>query len=666
MTGAAGGERSRLIRALALSRRFHLYLARCASPRAADELVAELTAELPRLGRAEARLVLLEPYSGRPGDTPLTDGELADRVLIPLLDPPEALRGAIHLVDASRAAYADTDAWARLFALWNEKRNVLGPSRGEVVVMLPAALAPVFAAAAPDVWSIRSGEYAIEEGARPRGAGPEVQAHGSISFVGVAGVALPSLASTGAGRVSGRIDDALLLLRAVPPLALFGGDLVVRPWIEDLLSDAAAPDLSERAFYDRTFYEHAGAEEDTVTIFAQRRLRLAEWELACRQFDAAEALFSELIEPADGDLDDRTVRALSGLAISLAAQGRAAEAVVHADRALSLLGVEPGGDGLDSRLSRGATARALRANALVRWCLGHLERAERLDHERAALMGPSNESELSRVLRLAERGQLAAARQLLRPRACLEKDPIAQLVAMDLEVLAGDLDAALRHLGVASTLMRKLWPAEHGSLPDRCGTALALVEIARGNEERASKLLSRPRGGQTRSSRKREPEGGSRADVFREYTSGILKVMTGDREAASVWSSAWFVSAWLKSVLRDLDEWGRSGLDVRSRLRARLAVGLLGTMVQPEGDQVLASVHALALQAEALLGDTAEDHMSRALAVLAHRDLARRLATAGSEDAGAASQRAAALAEPLGNRGVPAWDALLRATERSP
>ncbi|WP_437665462.1 hypothetical protein [Sorangium sp. So ce1182] len=663
MTGAAGGERSRLVRALALSRRFHLYLARCASPRAADGLVAALSDELPRLGRAESRLVRLEPYSGREADTPLTDGELAERVLVPLLDPPEELRGAIHLVDASRASYADTEAWARLFSLWNEKRNVIGPSRGEVVVMLPAALAPVFATAAPDVWSIRSGEYVIDEDAVPRGAGLEVRAQGSIAFVGAARVALPALSATVVGSVSGRVGDALLLSRAVSPLSLFGGDLVVQPWVEDLLSDAAAPDLSEPTFYDhsfyddRSFYDHDRSEDGTASIAAQRTLRLAEWELACRRFDAAEALFAGLLERADGNPADRTARALSGLAISLAARGRAVEAVAHADRALLLLGSKFVGDGRDAPLSRDTRARALGANALVWWCLGHLDRAEQLDRERSAMIGSSRRPELARVLRLVERGRLATARRLVQRRERFKtKEPVARLVVMDLEFLAGDLDTALRHTDIALALMQKRGLAAYGSLHDRCFTAMALIEIARGNEERASKLLSRPRDGQTLPSPESDPEGGFRADAFHAYASGILAAVTGDGGGAS---------GWFERALARVAEWGRSGLDFRSRMRAQAAVALLWTVVQSEGEPFLAAARDVVAQTEALLGDTEEDCMSRVLAVAAHRELAHRLARVGASDARSAAHRAAALAQPLGGLGVPAWDELLHAAERS-
>ncbi|XXX81305.1 hypothetical protein WMF30_21325 [Sorangium sp. So ce134] len=687
MTGAAGGERSRLIRALALSRRFHLYLARCASPRAADELVAELTAELPRRGRAEARLVRLEPHSGRPGGAPLTDGELADRVLIPLLGPPEALRGAIHLVDASRAAYADTAPWARLFALWNEKRNVLGPSRGEVVVMLPSALAPVFASAAPDVWSIRSGEYVIEEDAGAHGLGLEahepgsmpaalgtpgymapeqileVHGRGAASIVGVGRAAGPSL--NVAGSAWARAGGALLPVRAVPPLALFGGDLVVRPWVEPLVAAVAAREISEP---QRT--EQQGPEGASPSIVARRKLRNAEWALAQRRFDDAEALFSELIERAD-DREDVAANALSGLAIALAARGRIAEAAVHGHRALSLIGLERAGDGPGARSLSDTKGHALRANSFVQWCLGHLDRAEQIDETRLVVSSSSSSWRHARVLRLLERGRVEAAwvevhnllrrRSLsaLRRRLRAETDapePVPLIIAMDLQFLAGDLDAALHSLEWAATQESASWPEEHESLADRHGTALALVEIARGNEARASDLLGRPRRARALLPREIEPEGGARADAFHAAASGVLSAAMGDAEGASTW---------FERALVFLDEWGRLGLDFRSRMRARVLVQLLWTMVQPPGDQALAAARNVADRAESLLGDTAEDQMSRALAVSAHLEVARRLAWSGSGDARAAAQRTAALAQPLGNLGVPAWDELLQLAARS-
>lgn len=667
MTGAAGGERSRLVRALALSRRFHLYLARCSSPRAADQLVAEIAGELPRLGRADVRLVRLEPYSGRPSDAPLADGELADRVLVPLLDAPEALRGAIHLVDASRAVYADTEAWARLFALWNEKRNVLGPSRGEVVVMLPRALAPVFATAAPDVWSIRSGEYTIEEDATARGAGLKSGAQSALSFVGVARVALPPMTATGAWSVSGRFDDALLLLRAVSPLALFGGDLLVRPWIDDLLAARWAADPMSDLIQQRGLW---GVEPSAL---AQRDLRRADDMLAVRYFDAAEELLAPFLELAADDRTELTAVALSELAIAIAAQDRADVAAVHGHQALTLIGAELGGRSASTAVSPYVAAYVLRANALVHWCLGHLEYAEQLDQTLAAgFEAPAEVARWflrslvarSRVLRFAERGQIAAAREQVP--ALLDSGPhtgapqnepvaeraIARIIIADLEFLSGNLDASIRELDQAR-VEGTVWPEEHASLPRRCEVASALVEIVRGNEERASKLLGRPRTPQVPLHwREHEPEGGFRAEAFHAVTAGLLAMATGDPGGASVW---------FESARGSIVDWGRWGLDRRSRLRAQLVVELLRIALHAEGDGAVAAAHDLTRQAEALLGDTAEDHVSLVLAVAAHREFARRLASAGGGDARAAAQRAAALAQPLGGLGVPAWDELVRA-----
>jgi hypothetical protein len=66
----------------------------------------------------------------------------------------------------------------------------------------------------------------------------------------------------------------------------------------------------------------------------------------------------------------------------------------------------------------------------------------------------------------------------------------------------------------------------------------------------------------------------------------------------------------------------------------------------------------------ALFGPTAEDFVARVLAVEARRALARRLAGAGDPEATAETQRALDLARPLAGRGVPAWDAVVSATER--
>ncbi|WP_437839980.1 hypothetical protein [Sorangium sp. So ce1153] len=539
------------------------------------------------------------------------------------------------------------------------------------MVMLPAALAPVFAAAAPDVWSIRSGEYAVEEDRSARIAGLEVSAQGSISFVGAARGTLPSPTATLPGNVRGRGDDALLLLRAASPLALFGGDFVVRPWIDDLLAARWAADPMSDQIQQRGLWGVA------PSVLAQRELRRADDMLAVRWFLAAEVLLEGLLERADANDTELTAVALSELAIAVAAQDRADVAAVHGNRAMSLVGAVPGGGSAWTAVSPYVTACVLRANALVHWCLGHLDYAEQLDQTLAAgLEAPAAIFQRflrplvarSRLLRLAERGQIATARELAF--ALLDSGPhtgssqnqsvadraIARTIIAELQFLSGNLDASIRELDQARA-EGTAWPEEHGSLPRRCEVATALVEIARGNEERASKLLGHPRNPQAPSHwREPEPEGGIRAEAFHAVTSGLLAMVTGDPGGACTW----FERA------RDLiADWSRLGLDRRSRLRAHSVVELLRTALLPDGDQTVATARDLTRQAEALLGDTAEDHVSRVLAVAAHRELAHRLARVGASDARSAAHRAAALAQPLGGLGVPAWDELLHAAERS-
>jgi hypothetical protein len=124
-------------------------------------------------------------------------------------------------------------------------------------------------------------------------------------------------------------------------------------------------------------------------------------------------------------------------------------------------------------------------------------------------------------------------------------------------------------------------------------------------------------------------------------------------------------ATWFDSACGPIADWGRLGLDRRSRLRAQLLIELLRAALHPEGEGAVAAARDLTRRSEALLGDTAEDDVSRVLAVAAHRELARRLASAGAGDARSVAQRAAVLAQPLGGLGVPAWDELLCAAERS-
>ena len=61
-------ELPRLLRALSLSERFHLYIAQCASPRAAERLIAALETELPKLRGKPVRVMRFEPYAKKATD----------------------------------------------------------------------------------------------------------------------------------------------------------------------------------------------------------------------------------------------------------------------------------------------------------------------------------------------------------------------------------------------------------------------------------------------------------------------------------------------------------------------------------------------------------------------------------------------------------------------
>jgi tetratricopeptide (TPR) repeat protein len=577
MSGAAGDDRSRLVRALALSRRFHLYLAHVESPRAADQFVKSLGEQLHELGRAEASIVRLDPYAGRLTDGPLEDAELADRVLVPLLDPPAHLREAIQIIDVSRARYADSDAWSRVFSLWNEKRNVLGADRGEVLVLLPHALEAVLAKAAPDVWSVRSGDYVVEEDAARSGL-----AAGEAPGAPLLGVKL--------------------LVGAAPPLSLFGGDAVVQPWVSGVLVNRRISEVAE---------PQSSLKQDGRQLEAQRERRFAEALLGERRFREAESHFSELLEHVEHDAE-LSARVLSGLSFALVAQDRAWEAADHCERALRLLS--------EVRVSSQVTPQVFQVSALTYWCLGHLDHAERLD----GTLGGQGARKTARTLRLVERGRVDDARREV-------SNPL-DLVRADLEILAGGFEESLRvfeHAGHEYRSMR------------------ALVEIARGNDDRAAHLLLLP------------SYQGSGAELrpaaCHAYASGILSATRGDRADAATWFG---------HAHGFITQWGRYGLDRRSRLRAEAMVNLCLTQIHLDGDRALEMARALAAQTEVLLGDTGEDCVARAIAVLAHGELARRLALIRSADAPGAARRALALAQPFADLGAPGWTAVLRDAER--
>ena len=157
-------EVRRLVRALSLSQRFHLYLVVCSGPR-----VARATARVMRESLAAARgaAVTLRWLPRDPDDASpegrLTRESATEAVLRPLTAPDEAsaAHGVVHVIDAT-GSVAD-DAWAWCFQRLNERRTVIAQRlHGEVVLCVTPAQETQLAAVAPDLWSIRSGTFVVD------------------------------------------------------------------------------------------------------------------------------------------------------------------------------------------------------------------------------------------------------------------------------------------------------------------------------------------------------------------------------------------------------------------------------------------------------------------------------------------------------------------------
>lgn len=151
---------------LSLVDRFLLDVLVVPSARVARLMLALMHEELPKrrgealrvreLGSTPARAASLDPLDGN---------ALLDDILVPLMQPTEAVEGALTVtwIDASTARPVDEPAWTGFFHRLNERRNAMADIQpGPLVVALPPRLESVFAHAAPDVWSIRSGVYRVQ------------------------------------------------------------------------------------------------------------------------------------------------------------------------------------------------------------------------------------------------------------------------------------------------------------------------------------------------------------------------------------------------------------------------------------------------------------------------------------------------------------------------
>ncbi|MFT3768700.1 MAG: hypothetical protein QM820_24910 [Minicystis sp.] len=442
-------------------------------------------------------------------------------------------------------------------------------------------------------------------------------------MVALSAAGLEAMATRSAPGLPGA--ESLSWYRAIPPLALFGGDLLVRPWLRDVVPHVEEAEITAEPVQRGGHVTHERAD-------AQRTLRRAEHALGQRRFDEAETLLRRLMEYPETDLPKR---APAVLWVALAAQDRAHEALalIHASG-------HPHG-----------------VVAYVYWCAGLFRPTSIVEGYRMFTEGDYADKQ-SWALQAIERGEVTVAEgwtnNLSRyPATQPSEQQNDQLIRADYAFLTGDLQKA-------AALLRS--PFDSQAAPDqlddyaasalRFDTLSALVDIARGDRARGSSVASawRPEIGRTT-----EPEMSARVSAFHAFTLGLLQADAQDPTGAVMW---------FEQARSHITFWSRTGLDRRSLHRAALAVDLAAAILDPAPADPIGAARRLAERTVQLLGTTAEDFIARVLAVVAHRELARRLAEQGHEEATAEAHRALDLARPLAGRGVPAWEEMLRATER--
>lgn len=125
-----------------------------------------LEEELPerRADALEIRVLTADPARAS-AFAPVEAEELLERVLAPLMAPPAVKPGVLTLtwIDAATARPEDEPAWTTLFHRFNERRNAITEGlKGPLLVVLPPRMEAVFAHAAPDAWSVRSGVHRVK------------------------------------------------------------------------------------------------------------------------------------------------------------------------------------------------------------------------------------------------------------------------------------------------------------------------------------------------------------------------------------------------------------------------------------------------------------------------------------------------------------------------
>lgn len=609
-------DRSRLVRALALSRRFHLYLVVCDSPRAADQLVPWLSAELQKLRKRPVQLLRLDPYPTHKSVEALAPAALYDLVLRPLLEPPEEARAPdlVHIVDVSRATSRDHDAWMEIFQRWNEKRNAMQTLLGgEVVVLLPPEMGTLFAIAAPDVWSIRSGEYKITEN-------PPII--GDVLVVATAVVPAESI-----GPFSRPAAEWLLY----PRLTLWGGDLVVEPWLPTTPASFA----------------YSPSEHDRTRGFWM--LQEGESLLARREFAAARAHFAKGLQTSDADIPRFRGRMNLGLSMSAIALDAAEEAEL---RALAI----PQDCVEDTELEA--------ALSLARWALGipTIHSAPRvrslnvwLSHQLMALDSGGQPVPLKDRVGDPLDDQVVArtVADMDEPARTRWQGRLGELESNRL-LLRGDTRAAREAI---------LRAQSRSYLNVRANMSLAFYDLVQGDETAAESMLSSI-------DQRFDPPVIEDSNIKQEsnrrlmacvgHTRGVFHLTRQEPGKAE--------RAFTQSE-KDCEQWARYGFDRRANKRA-WAAARLGRVraigLQPgRRDEAVVLARELAEWVTALLpADPRNDLVTVALAIETHRELASLRADKEPEASRTERGLALDLATHLSKHAVPQWAALAATTER--
>ena len=156
----ADAEFRRLRQMVMLGEGFQLLIVISDAPRVIRTMLWCLEEDVPQLSGTPTTVLLLDPYTETGGSaaTRLTAEQLIERILTPLVYPPEAPRSERLLVtiNGSAATDADAPAWQLLFQRMNERRNSLVRRVAATLLLcVTPRLYTLFAHVASDFWSIR-------------------------------------------------------------------------------------------------------------------------------------------------------------------------------------------------------------------------------------------------------------------------------------------------------------------------------------------------------------------------------------------------------------------------------------------------------------------------------------------------------------------------------